>query len=228
MLLVKIIAHSVVFCVFNAFHIAKDFWQQATQYFFLFSLFHIAIVRCLDFANFKLTNQIAQSVASKSRRSQCVRKISVATEMPSGPQSTRLNICVSMRVRVGEVGVAVYRARTRAAQLAQSQDDAELSPAHWTMSLQNSSPASIFSEQTERELILLLKTLRCYANRARSQSKPVIQLVQWKYVIQKASGPQQRLRCAQPLQPRALGFLNHVFPRTRCIKIHVNEKNRPQ
>ena len=61
-----------------------------------------------------------------------------------------------------------------------------LSPAH---SLQNSSAASIFSEQTKREMILLLKTLRCYAfetvsaNRARSQSKPVIQLVQRKYVI---------------------------------------------
>ena len=51
------------------------------------------------------------------------------------------------------------------------------------------SAASIFSEQTERELNLLLKTLCCYAfetvsaNRARSQSKPVIQLVQWKYAI---------------------------------------------
>ena len=66
---------------------------------------------------------------------------------------------------------------------------AAVSPAHWIISLQSSSPASIFSEQTERELILLLKTLRCYAfetvsaSRARSQSKPVIQLVQWKYVI---------------------------------------------
>ena len=70
-----------------------------------------------------------------------------------------------------------------------SSSSSGFSPAHSIISLQNSSAASIFSEQTERELILLLKTLRCYAfetvsaNRARSQSKPVIQLVQWKYVI---------------------------------------------
>ena len=37
-------------------------------------------------------------MASNSRRSQCVRKISVATEMPSGPR---------IHARAGEVGVAV-------------------------------------------------------------------------------------------------------------------------
>ena len=74
----------------------------------------------------------------------------------------------------------LYRARTLV-------DELGFSPAHSIISLQNCSAASIFSEQTE--LILLLKTLRCYAfvtvsaNRARSQTKPVIQLVQWKYVI---------------------------------------------
>ena len=68
-----------------------------------------------------------------------------------------------------------------------SSSSSGFSPAHSIISLQNSSAASIFSEQTERELILLLKTLYAFetvsANRARSQSKPVIQLVQWKYVI---------------------------------------------
>ena len=59
MLLVKIIPHSVVFCVFNAFHIAKDFIGHTV----LFDFFSFLIVShchcCLDFANFKLTNQIA-------------------------------------------------------------------------------------------------------------------------------------------------------------------------
>ena len=77
----------------------------------------------------------------------------------------------------------VPRSYSRAAA---SSSSSGFSPAHSIISLQNSSAASIFSEQTERELILLPKTLRCYAfetvsaNRARSQ---VIQLVQWKYVI---------------------------------------------
>ena len=89
-----------------------------------------------------------------------------------------------IHARAGEVGVAVVpRSYSRAAA---SSSSSGFSPAHSIISLQNS---SIFSEQTERELILLLKTLRCYAfetvsaNRARSQSKPVIQLVQWKYLI---------------------------------------------
>ena len=89
-----------------------------------------------------------------------------------------------IHARAGEVGVAVVpRSYSRAAA---SSSSSGFSPAHSIISLQNSSAASIFSEQTEREVIL---TLCCYAfetvsaNRARSQSKPVIQLVQWKYVI---------------------------------------------
>ena len=99
-----------------------------------------------------------------------------------GPQSTRLKICVSMRA--GEVGTLLVLPPVGRRTLRPG--------SHRPIRLslcRNSSAASIFSEQTERELNLLLKTLRCYAfetvsvNRARSQSKPVIQLVQWKYAI---------------------------------------------
>ena len=85
-----------------------------------------------------------------------------ATEIPSWaaiypPKNLRIS---------REVGVAVYRTRTRAAS---SEDDAGLLPAHWIISLQNSSAAFIFSERTERELILLLKTLRCYTRVTQSR-----------------------------------------------------------
>ena len=55
----------------------------------------------------------------------------------------------------------LYRARAAASRTTSSSSG--FSPAHSIISLQDSSAASIFSEQTERELILLLKTLRCYA-----------------------------------------------------------------
>ena len=63
---------------------------------------------------------------------------------------------LGIHARAGEVGVAVVlRSYSRAA-ASRTSSSSGFSPAHSIISLQNSSAASIFSEQTERKLILLL------------------------------------------------------------------------
>ena len=76
-----------------------------------------------------------------------------------------------------------------------------LSPDHLTISLENSSAASIFFK-TEHELILLLKTLCCYATRLKPRP-PIVRVLSLNRLYSSSKGN----TC----------FLNHVFPWTRYI-----------
>ena len=76
-----------------------------------------------------------------------------------------------------------------------------LSPDHLTISLENS---SMFF-RTEHELVLLLKTLRCYATRLKP---PIVRVLSLNRLYSSSKGN----TC----------FLNHVFPLTRYITyIHL-------